>query len=71
MLGVELNEMVTHDPNTFYLVNSLKERTSHVETCPDILGYRVACGEKGKSADALLQGALQKVGGATSIWRIS
>ena len=49
------------DPNTFYLLNGVKTRTSEVNEKPDILGYNLEGNEKGKSADELLQQALQKV----------
>ncbi len=49
------------DPNTFYLVNGLRKRTYAVKANPDILDYKVRQTEKGKSADELLQRALQKV----------
>lgn len=49
------------DPNTFYLVNGQRKRTYAVQTNPDILKYKLESSEKGKSADELLQKALQKV----------
>lgn len=60
-LGVELNKFVMNDPDTFYLVNGVLERTHEVEKNPDLLKYNVEKNEKGKSADTLLQQALQKV----------
>ncbi|KAF3698133.1 L-amino-acid oxidase [Channa argus] len=60
-LGVKLNEFIMDDPNTFYCVNGQQEKTSTVQSNPDILRYNVLESEKGKSADALLQQALNKV----------
>ncbi|KAI3375921.1 hypothetical protein L3Q82_003769 [Scortum barcoo] len=60
-LGVKLNEFIMDDPKTFYLVNGLLKRTYVVQTNPDVLKYEVQSSEKGKSADDLLQKALQKV----------
>ncbi|XP_033991299.1 L-amino-acid oxidase-like [Trematomus bernacchii] len=61
-LGVKLNSFVMEDVNTFILVNGLKKkRTYAVIADPNILNYTVWNSEKGKSANQLLQGALQKV----------
>ncbi|XP_026225437.1 L-amino-acid oxidase-like [Anabas testudineus] len=60
-LGLKLNKFVMDDPNTFYLVNGQRKRTYAVQTNPDILKYKLESSEKGKSADELLQKALQKV----------
>nr|UKM49429.1 L-amino acid oxidase [Trachinotus ovatus] len=60
-LGVKLNKFIMDDPQTFYLVNGRRERTYTVKANPDVLGYKVDKNEKGKSADQLLQQALQKV----------
>ncbi|KAG8005909.1 L-amino-acid oxidase, partial [Nibea albiflora] len=60
-LGVKLNKFSMDDINTFYLVNGVLKRTYEVEQDPDILKYDVRESEKGKSADKLLQQALQKV----------
>ncbi|XP_075948266.1 L-amino-acid oxidase-like [Anarhichas minor] len=60
-LDVKLNEFIMDDPNTFYFVNGLLKRTDAVQKNPDILKYNVSKSEKGKSADKLLQQALQKV----------
>ncbi|XP_010765096.1 L-amino-acid oxidase-like, partial [Notothenia coriiceps] len=61
-LGVKLNPFVLVNENTFFLVNGLKKkRTSAVKADPNILKYNVSEGERGKSADKLLQTALQKV----------
>nr|XP_040039018.1 L-amino-acid oxidase-like isoform X1 [Gasterosteus aculeatus aculeatus] len=60
-LGVKLNKFNMEDPNTFYLVHGLLKRTYAVKNNPDILQYKVPRGERGKSADELLQRALQKV----------
>ncbi|XP_068444372.1 L-amino-acid oxidase-like [Clinocottus analis] len=60
-LNLQLNEFVMYDPNTFYLVNGIKKKTSEVKENPDILNYHVRKNEKGKSAAELLQDALTKV----------
>ncbi|KAL3050867.1 hypothetical protein OYC64_001189 [Pagothenia borchgrevinki] len=61
-LQVDLNQFFMDDPKTFILVNGLKkQRTSDVKANPDLLKYKVWKSEKGKSANQLLQGALQKV----------
>lgn len=60
-LGVRLNNFIMDDPNTFYLVNEVLERTETVKKDPGVLRYHVEASEKGKSADKLLQQALQKV----------
>ncbi|XP_034425165.1 L-amino-acid oxidase-like [Hippoglossus hippoglossus] len=60
-LGLKLNEFIMTDPNTFYLVNGIKKRTSEVKREPHILGYNLEGDEKGKSANELLQQALEKV----------
>ncbi|XP_078147926.1 L-amino-acid oxidase-like [Centroberyx gerrardi] len=60
-LGIKLNEFIMDDENTFYLVNGLRERTYTVKEDPDFLKYNLTESEKGKSADDLLQQALQKV----------
>ncbi|XP_047442825.1 L-amino-acid oxidase-like [Mugil cephalus] len=61
-LGVKLNPFIMCDLNTFYLVRGGKpNKTYAVKANPDILGYNVWKSEKGKSADYLLQKALQKV----------
>lgn len=60
-LGLKLNEFIMDDPNTFYLVNGLQKRTRTVQNNPDVLKYKVRKNENGKSADELLQQALQKV----------
>ncbi|XP_049908010.1 L-amino-acid oxidase-like [Epinephelus moara] len=62
-LGVQLNDFIMYDPNTFYFVNGVLERTSRVERHPEILKYSVGRGENGKTADQLLQQALEKVRG--------
>ncbi|KAK1890425.1 L-amino-acid oxidase [Dissostichus eleginoides] len=49
------------DVNTFFLVNGLRRRTYAVKANPNILKYKVWKSEKGKSANQLLQRALQKV----------
>ncbi|TDG99388.1 hypothetical protein EPR50_G00193810 [Perca flavescens] len=60
-LKVKLNNFIMYDPNTFYLVNGLLKKTYTVQNDPDVLKYNVTPSEKGKSADELLQKALQKV----------
>ncbi|KAF1380934.1 hypothetical protein PFLUV_G00169220 [Perca fluviatilis] len=60
-LKVKLNKFIMYDPNTFYLVNGLLKKTYTVQNDPDVLKYNVQPSEKGKSADELLQKALQKV----------
>ncbi|XP_069031695.1 L-amino-acid oxidase-like [Embiotoca jacksoni] len=60
-LGVKLNRFIMDDPNTFYLIHGLLKRTYAVKANPDILKYKLLPSEKGKSADQLLQLALQKV----------
>ncbi|KAK9525106.1 hypothetical protein VZT92_017441 [Zoarces viviparus] len=60
-LGVKLNEFIMDDPNTFYFVNGVLEKTDTVKKNPDVFKYNVWKSEKGKSADELLQRALQKV----------
>ncbi|TDG99385.1 hypothetical protein EPR50_G00193750 [Perca flavescens] len=59
-LKVKLNEFIMYDPNTFYLVNGLLKKTYTVQNDSDVLKYNVRPSEKGKSADKLLQKALQK-----------
>ncbi|XP_037615253.1 L-amino-acid oxidase-like [Sebastes umbrosus] len=60
-LGVKLNKFVMEDINTFYLVHGLRKKTYAVKANPDILKYKLPKSERGKSADQLLQQALQKV----------
>ncbi|KAI4800458.1 hypothetical protein KUCAC02_009686 [Chaenocephalus aceratus] len=60
-LGVKLNPFIMEDVNTFYLVNGLLRKTYAVKADPNILKYNVWKSERGKSADQLLQRALQKV----------
>ncbi|XP_039458624.1 L-amino-acid oxidase-like [Oreochromis aureus] len=61
-LGVELNNFIMDDDNTFYLVNGIQpQRTSEVKKNPEILKYNLTGNEMHKSADALLQQALEKV----------
>lgn len=49
------------DNNTFYLVHGLRKRTYAVKANPDILEYKLPKRERGRSAEELLQRALQKV----------
>ncbi|KAF7644361.1 hypothetical protein LDENG_00223470, partial [Lucifuga dentata] len=60
-LGVKLNPFIMDDVNTFYLVRGLLKKTSEVQANPDVLEYNLTKSERGKSADKLLQRALQKV----------
>ncbi|XP_029931417.1 L-amino-acid oxidase-like [Myripristis murdjan] len=60
-LGVKLNDFNMEDTNTFYLVNGLRKRTYAVKENPNILRYNLTGRERGKSADELLERALQKV----------
>lgn len=61
-LGVELNNFIMDDNNTFYLVNGIQpQRTCKVKEKPEILKYNLSPSEKHKSAEALLQQALEKV----------
>ncbi|XP_067379988.1 L-amino-acid oxidase-like isoform X1 [Channa argus] len=60
-LGLKINNFIMDDNNTFYLVHGLRKRTYAVKADPDILKYKLPESERGKSADQLLQQALQKV----------
>ncbi|XP_053199193.1 L-amino-acid oxidase-like [Scomber japonicus] len=60
-LGVKMNPFIMEDINTFYLVHGLRKRTYAVKANPDILKYQLRESERRKSADELLQQALQKV----------
>uniref|UniRef100_A0A3B5ATV4 Amine oxidase n=1 Tax=Stegastes partitus TaxID=144197 RepID=A0A3B5ATV4_9TELE len=60
-LGVKLNKFIMEDLNTFYLVHGLRRRTYAVKANPDILRYNLPESERRRSADELLQKALQKV----------
>ncbi|XP_035850172.1 L-amino-acid oxidase-like isoform X2 [Sander lucioperca] len=60
-LGVKLNPFSMTDDNTFYLIHGLRKRTYAVKANPDILKYKLPKSERGKSANQLLQQALQKV----------
>ncbi|KAF1380933.1 hypothetical protein PFLUV_G00169210 [Perca fluviatilis] len=60
-LGVKLNPFSMSDDNTFYLIRGLRKRTYAVKANPDILKYKLPKSERGKSANQLLQQALQKV----------
>ncbi|XP_054457510.1 L-amino-acid oxidase-like [Anoplopoma fimbria] len=60
-LEVKLNEFIIEDINTYYLVHGRLKRTYAVKANPDILKYKLPKRERGKSADQLLQQALQKV----------
>ncbi|XP_028998931.1 L-amino-acid oxidase-like isoform X2 [Betta splendens] len=60
-LGVQLNDFIMEDKNTFVLVNGQKVRTETANSHPDVLHYNVRTSEKGKRADQLLQHALEKV----------
>lgn len=60
-LGLKLRKFTMDDNNTYYYVNGVKKRTHAVKANPDVLQFKVRDGEKGRSADQLLQAALQKV----------
>ncbi|KAK2809552.1 hypothetical protein Q5P01_000508 [Channa striata] len=60
-LGVKLNNFTMDDNHTFYHVNGRREKTSTVQSNPDILQYKVLEREKGISANSLLQRALKKM----------
>ncbi|XP_054457227.1 L-amino-acid oxidase-like [Anoplopoma fimbria] len=60
-LEVKLNEFIMEDINTYYLVHGRLKRTYAVKANPDILKYKLPKRERRKSADQLLQQALQKV----------
>uniref|UniRef100_A0A3B3VA98 Amine oxidase n=1 Tax=Poecilia latipinna TaxID=48699 RepID=A0A3B3VA98_9TELE len=60
-LGLKLSKFTMDDNNTYYHVNGVKKRTYAVKANPDILQFNVQDSEKGRSADQLLQAALQKV----------
>ncbi|XP_041959577.1 L-amino-acid oxidase-like [Alosa sapidissima] len=61
-LNLTLNEFVMDDDETYYLVNGgPRQKTHAVKDNPNILNYDVSPEERNKSADDLLQQALQKV----------
>ncbi|XP_026225564.1 L-amino-acid oxidase-like [Anabas testudineus] len=60
-LKVKMNRFIMDDNNTYYLVHGLRKRTYTVKANPDIFKYKLMKSEMGKSANALLQEALQKV----------
>ncbi|XP_042344547.1 L-amino-acid oxidase-like [Plectropomus leopardus] len=60
-MGLKLKDFIMYDPNTFYFVNGLRERTSTAEAQPDLLKYNVRINEKGMTAYQLLQRGLDKV----------
>ncbi|XP_029382350.1 L-amino-acid oxidase-like [Echeneis naucrates] len=60
-LGLKLNEFKMEDVNTFYQVQGIRKRTYTVKANPDVLKYNVTECERGRSADRLLDEALQKV----------
>ncbi|KAI4794789.1 hypothetical protein KUCAC02_031840 [Chaenocephalus aceratus] len=60
-LGVKLNPFIMEDVNTFILVNGLLRKTYAVQADPNILEYNVWKSERGKSANQLMQEAMQKV----------
>lgn len=60
-MGLKLNEFIMYDDNTWYRVHDLQKRTYAVTANPDVLKYKLPECEKGKSAEELLQKALQKV----------
>lgn len=70
-LGLELNDFIMDDNQTYYLVNGgTPHKTYEVKQNPDILNYDVLSEEKNKSADELLQLALQTVGLHGTGWKI-
>lgn len=60
-LGVKMNPFIMDDINTFYWANGVRKRSYAVKSNPNILKYNTRPSEKNKSADQLLQQALQKV----------
>ncbi|XP_063072108.1 L-amino-acid oxidase-like [Engraulis encrasicolus] len=60
-MKVQLNDFIMDNDNTFYLVNGQRRTTREVKKNPNILGYHVVGNERGKSADQLLQDALETV----------
>ncbi|XP_076144939.1 L-amino-acid oxidase-like [Alosa pseudoharengus] len=61
-LKLKLNDFIMADNQTYCLVNGgPRQKTFQVEDNPNILNYNVSAEERDKSADELLQQALQKV----------
>ncbi|XP_062386433.1 L-amino-acid oxidase-like [Sardina pilchardus] len=61
-LNLKLKEFIMNDNETYYLVNGGPPRkTRVVNENPNVLNYNVSPNEKYKTADQLLQQALQKV----------
>ncbi|XP_061566802.1 L-amino-acid oxidase-like [Cololabis saira] len=60
-LGLKLNKFIMNDNQTFYLVNGQKLKTLKGKQHPDLLQYNLRGNERHRSADELLQQALQKV----------
>lgn len=61
MFGLKLKTFRMADPNTSYLVNGVRRKTSEVTLNPDVLGYQVWSSERGRSAQQLRQQAEQPV----------
>ncbi|MEQ2219625.1 hypothetical protein XENOCAPTIV_020972 [Xenoophorus captivus] len=60
-LNISLNHFNMTDNNTYYLVNGKKHKTSDVNKDPSILDYNLPSNERNKSANDLLQEALQEI----------
>uniref|UniRef100_A0A3Q2Q494 Amine oxidase n=1 Tax=Fundulus heteroclitus TaxID=8078 RepID=A0A3Q2Q494_FUNHE len=60
-LGLEFRTFTMDNNMTYYLVNGVKKRNYEVKENPDILEYKVNKSEKGKSAEELLQRALETI----------
>ncbi|RVE60776.1 hypothetical protein OJAV_G00184890 [Oryzias javanicus] len=60
-LNVTLNPFPMVDNNAYFLINGVKAKRQNVAENPDVLKYNVTENERKKSADELLQMALQKV----------
>ncbi|XP_072232065.1 L-amino-acid oxidase-like [Leuresthes tenuis] len=60
-LGLELNDFIMDDDNTFVLVNGKKHKVLDVKDNPDILNYNLRENERNKSANQLLEEALKPV----------
>ncbi|KAM4536254.1 L-amino-acid oxidase-like [Odontesthes bonariensis] len=60
-LGLQLNEFIMDDNQTFVLVNRKTHRVSEVKNNPNILDYNLKESERNKSASQLLEEALKPV----------
>ncbi|KAM4713882.1 L-amino-acid oxidase-like [Anableps anableps] len=58
-LKIEVKPFNMTDDNTYYLVNGKKHKTSDVKKNPSILNYNLPSDERNKTANELLQEALQ------------